>query len=289
MTMRVSVIGLCAMGAALARIFHERGCAVTVWNRSAEKAEPLVRAGVTLAASAAEAVAASPATVVCVYDRKASDAILHAAPVAAALRGKVLVQFTTGGPKEAQSAALWAQDQGARYLEGAIQAAPSQMGQPDTPVLLSGDSAAYREVQDLLRSVAGHLVYLGEQVEAAATMDLATLSYVYGAYLGFMQGARLAEVHGVDLVRYGEIVRSVAPSFGAFFEHQAGVIKSGDFRISESPLRISIEATARILQAAVETGVDTRVAKLSADLLRQAGEAGYAGEELAALIKVLRS
>lgn len=287
--MRVSVIGLGAMGATLARIFQQRGHAVTVWNRSPEKAEPLVRAGVMLAASAAEAVAASPVTVVCVYDRAASDAILHPAPVAAAVRGKVVVQLTTGGPKEAQAASLWAQSQGARYLEGAIQAAPSQMGQADTPLLLSGESATYRDVQDLLRCAAGHLVYLGEQIEAAATMDLATLSYVYGAYLGFMHGARLAEVHGVDVVRYGEIVRSVAPSFGAFFEHQAGVIKSGDFRISESPLRISVEATARILQASAEAGVDTRVPKLSADLLRQADVAGYAGEELAALIKVFRS
>ncbi len=287
--MRVSVIGLGAMGATLARIFQERGHAVTVWNRSPEKADPLVRAGVTLAPSAAAAVAASPVTVVCVYDRAASDTIFHPAPVAAAVRDKVLVQLTTGGPKEALAASLWAQGHGARYLEGAIQAAPSQMGQPDTPLLLSGPSGTYHDVQELLRAAAGHLVYLGEQIEAAATMDLATLSYVYGAYMGFMHGARLAEVHGIDVVRYGEIVRSVAPSFGAFFEHQAGVIGSGDFRISESPLRISVEATARILQASAEAGIDTRVAKLSADLLRQAEASGYGAEELAALIKVFRS
>ncbi|MGK6310801.1 NAD(P)-dependent oxidoreductase [Variovorax sp. DT-64] len=287
--MHVSVIGLGSMGATLARLFLDRGHSVTLWNRSPEKATELVAAGATLVASPAQAVAASAVTVVCVYDYAAVDAILRQPEVQAALRAKVLVQLTTGSPQEALSASQWAQKHGADYLEGAIQAAPSQMGQPDTPLLLSGDAGTYRDVEDLLRGVAGNLVYLGEQIDAAATMDLATLSYVYGAYMGFMHGARLAEVRGVDVVRYGEIVRSVAPSFGAFFEHQAGVIRSGDFRISESPLRISVEATARILQASVAAGIDTQVARLCADVLQQAGAAGYGDEELAALIKVFRA
>lgn len=286
--MHVSVIGLGSMGATLARLFLERGHSVTVWNRSPDKAAGPVDAGARLASSAAEAVAASAVTVVCVYDYAAANAILRQPPVEAAIGGKLLVQLTTGSPQEALSAAQWAERHGVRYLEGAIQAAPSQMGQPDTPLLLSGDAGTYRDVEELLRGVAGNLVYLGAQIDAAATMDLATLSYVYGAYLGFMHGARLAEVRGVDVGRYGEIVRSVAPSFGAFFEHQAGVIRSGDFRISESPLRISIEATARILQASADAGIDTQVARLCAGLLQQAGEAGYGDQELAALIKVLR-
>lgn len=287
--MRVSVIGLGSMGATLARLFLAAGHAVTVWNRSPGKAAGLVEGGAQLAASAAAAVAASPVTVVCVYDYAAADAILRRPAEEAALDGKVLVQLTTGSPQEALAAAEWAGRQGARYLDGAIQAAPSQMGQPDTPLLLSGDAQTWQEVQALLRDVAGHLVYLGPQVDAAATMDLATLSYVYGAYLGFMHGARLAEVRGVDVARYGQVVHTVSPSFGAFFAHQAGVIQSGDFTISESPLRISVEATARILQASADMGIATQVPRLAAVLLKRADEAGYGGEELAALIKVFRA
>ena len=289
MTTRVSVIGLGSMGSTIARLFLAQGHAVTVWNRTPERADPLVQAGATLAAGADEAVAASPVTVVCVYDYPAAHAILRQPAVEAALAGKVLVQLTTGSPQEAVAAHAWAERHGARYLDGAIQAAPSQMGQADTPLLLSGDADVHADVAALLRVMAGNVVYLGPQIDAAATMDYATLSYVYGAYLGFVHGVRLAEVRGLDVARYGQIVRSVAPSFGAFFEHQAGVIRSGDFRISESPLRISVEATARILQASSEAGLDTRVPRLAADLLRQAADAGYAGEELAALVKVLRA
>jgi len=48
---RVSVIGTGAMGSALAGRLLDSGYAVTVWNRSAEKARPLTDRGAVLAAS----------------------------------------------------------------------------------------------------------------------------------------------------------------------------------------------------------------------------------------------
>jgi 3-hydroxyisobutyrate dehydrogenase-like beta-hydroxyacid dehydrogenase len=276
------------MGATIARLYAEKGHEVTVWNRSADKAEPLRPLGVRVAASAAQAVAASPVTVVCVFDYRAADAILHSAEAETAIRGKLLVQLSTGSPDDAVAAAAWAQDHGARHLEGAIQAAPSQMGQPDTPILVSGDGATWRDAEPLLRELGGGLVYLGEDIAAAATMDLATLSYVYGAFLGFVHGARMAEAQGLGVAQYGRIVNAISPSFGAFFEHEGKVIESGDFRITESPMRISVLATARILQASQAAGLDTRVPALAARLLEQADSAGLGNEEVAAVIKLLR-
>jgi 3-hydroxyisobutyrate dehydrogenase-like beta-hydroxyacid dehydrogenase len=287
--MRVSVIGLGSMGATLARLLLAGGRQVTVWNRTPGKAAALIEAGAVLAPDAGSAIAASPVTLMCVHDFAAADAILGRPGVARALEGRLLVQLTTVSPREAVDGADRITQAGGRYLGAAIQAAPSQMGQPDTPLLVSGDQAAFRDVVDLLRALAGNVVYLGEQVDAAATMDFATLSYVYGSYLGFMHGSRLAEARGVDVARYGEIVRAIAPSFGAFFEHQAGVIRSGDFRVSESPLSISLQATARILAWSQESGIDTQVPRLFAGLLQRAAEAGYDKEELAALIKVFRA
>src|SRR5690606_38499311 len=108
-TMRVTVLGLGSMGATIARLFARKGHDVTVWNRPAGKAEPLRALGAQVAATAAEAMAASPVTVMCVYDYRAADAILHAPEVQAALQGKLLVQLTTGGPADATGAAAFAQ------------------------------------------------------------------------------------------------------------------------------------------------------------------------------------
>lgn len=48
---KIAFLGLGHMGAAMARRLLAAGFPMTVWNRTAEKAEPLVAEGATLAAS----------------------------------------------------------------------------------------------------------------------------------------------------------------------------------------------------------------------------------------------
>jgi 3-hydroxyisobutyrate dehydrogenase-like beta-hydroxyacid dehydrogenase len=285
----VSVIGLGAMGSALARLLLRNGYRVTVWNRTNARAEPLVRDGAILATGAAAAVAASPIVVVCVYDYKATSEILGTKEVGSALTGRVLVQLTTGSPQEARDSEVWAQRHGAGYIDGAIQAAPSQMGMPDTMILVSGAEVAFRQSEPVLKVFGGNVKYLGEQAGAASAMDLATLSYVYGAGLGFFHGARVAESEGFRVDHYGAIVAEISPSFGEFFRHEGKVIESGNFEISESPLKISVEATERLAQAARERGINAEFPTFVSEIFKRAKAAGYEDEEVAALIKVFRA
>lgn len=284
----VSVLGLGAMGVVIARLFLDQGYKVTLWNRTADKADALVARGAVLARSAAEALRASRMAVMCVYDYRAADAIFAMDGVAAAMDGRLLAQLTTGSPKDAREAEAWAHRHGAAYLEGAIQAAPDQMGRPDTPLLVSGAQAVFAEAESLLKVLAGGIVYLGEKASAAAAMDLATLSSIYGTMLGFLHGARIAEHEGFDVAEYGRIVAGIMPTFAGFLQHEGAVIQSGDFTITQSPMRISVEATQRILQTAQEAGINTEFPAFAAGLFRRADAAGLGGEELAALIKLLR-
>ena len=72
----VTVIGLGNMGSALARALLEDGYAVTVWNRSQEKAAPLVDKGAVLAPSPSAAITDSPMIMVCVTNYTAANHIL---------------------------------------------------------------------------------------------------------------------------------------------------------------------------------------------------------------------
>ncbi|HEY5751856.1 MAG TPA: hypothetical protein VIT21_01795 [Chthoniobacterales bacterium] len=134
----------------------------------------------------------------------------------------------------------------------------------------------------------GNITYLGEEAGAASTMDLATLSYVYGAILGFFQGARVCEAEGIRVDTYGSIVAAIAPGFGEFLRHEGNVVQTGNFEVSESPLSISVEATERLAQSARAAGINVEFPALVASLFRRAAAAGYGREEAAALIKVLR-
>lgn len=285
-TKEVTVLGLGMMGTTLARLLLESGYHVTIWNRSPQKAAQLVEQGAILADTAAAAISASPIVVMCVYDYKAANEILF--PGETAMAGKVLIQLTSGSPAEARESEVWAKQHSAEYIDGGIQAAPGQMGRPDTPILLSGAESAYRKSEDVLKVFGGNLTYLGEKIGAASAMDLATLSAIYGSVIGFFHGARIMESEGFPVDEYANVVAGITPSFGDFLKHEGHVIHSGDFTISESPLRISVEAVDRILQQANEARIHNGFPKYTAGLFKQAADAGYGGEELAALIKVLR-
>jgi 3-hydroxyisobutyrate dehydrogenase-like beta-hydroxyacid dehydrogenase len=285
--LEASVIGLGTMGSTLARLLLQKGYHVTVWNRTIAKAKSLVQAGVVLAPNVAAAVSASPIIVICVHDYPATNQILDTKEVAAALTGRILIQLTTGSPQDARDSEVWAKERGANYLDGAIQAAPSQMGRPDTPILVSGAEAAFRQSESLLKVLGGNLTYLGEQIGLASAMDLATLSYIYGGMLGFYHGARICQAEGFHVDTYGAIVADIAPSFGEFLKHEGAVIQSGDYAVSESPLKISVEATERLVKTAQAAQISAEFPIFASGLFKRAMAAGYGNEEAAALVKVL--
>lgn len=286
---KVAVIGLGQMGSTLAKLLLQAGMEVHVWNRSPDKAASLVQAGAIAATSAAQAIEHADIVAMCVHDYRAANEVLTQAGVRAALKGKLLLQLTTGSPQEARDAGASAADIGLDYLDGAIQVAPEQMGKPDTTILVSGTQAAFDKARAVLAAFGGNVVYLGERIAAAATMDLATLSYIYGAAAGFFQGAALAQAEGLDVGVYSDIARDMSPSFGEFLGHEGKVIASGDFTISQSPLSISVGATERIEQAMRAKGLHTELPALIARLLRQADAAGYGQQEFAAVVKILQA
>ncbi|WP_406499813.1 NAD(P)-dependent oxidoreductase [Streptomyces sp. NBC_00846] len=73
----VAVLGLGTMGTGLATRLLDQGVQVRVWNRTAERAEPLVRAGAVAAAHPADAVEGTSAAICTVADGEALAAVLH--------------------------------------------------------------------------------------------------------------------------------------------------------------------------------------------------------------------
>jgi len=285
---KVSVIGLGSMGTTLARLLLQKGYEVTVWNRSSGKADELIKEGAILAKDIREAIAASPVIVICVYNYQASRDILDTPEVKALLDQKLLLQLSTISPNEAIEAELWATEHGASYINGGIQAAPTQMGQPDTPILISGKEATYRTAEPILNVFGGAISYLGEKIAASPTVDLATLSYIYGASIGFFHGARIIESQGLSVEEYAKIIAGISPSFGEFLKHEGNMVHTENYAITESPLRISVEATARLEQTAIASGINAQFPAFAAALFKKADLAGYGDQEVAALIKVLR-
>ena len=124
----ISVIGLGAMGSALARTLMQNGYAVTVWNRSSDKAEALAQAGAGVAESAGVALSTSAATITCIASHEQTIELLE--DCAASLAGKTIIELSTGGAAEARELAELLSNHDASWLIGIINAYRPRSARP---------------------------------------------------------------------------------------------------------------------------------------------------------------
>jgi len=281
----VSLIGLGPMGIALARALQP-GHTLTVWNRTAERANPILNQGTVLAPSALAAVQASPVVLVCVADYAASRSILATPGVADALRGKVLVQLSTGTPQDARDD--WAALSGVAYLDGALLATPGQIGRPDTPLFISGEERALASCRPVLQAIAGNILYMGEPIGNAAAWDLATLSCMFGAMSGFFHGVRICESEGLKVNEFSQMIGAISPVLGEMIDAEGQAIHAGRYGEPESSMATCAGSGRLFVKQAREAKLDASFPNFLMGLFDRALGAGLANERLAAMIKVLR-
>jgi 3-hydroxyisobutyrate dehydrogenase-like beta-hydroxyacid dehydrogenase len=285
----VSVIGLGPMGSALARALLRGSYRVTVWNRTRRNTEPLVRDGASEARSARDALVASPIPIACVADYAAARSILNATSSTPDLSGHTLVQLSTGSPKEARESESWARERGIDYIDGAILVAPSQIGTPESAILASGSRTAFQRTDSTLKSVAPNLTYLGEEVGSAAALDLAFLSHFFGGLLGFYHGARILEAERMPVTALGSMIAAVAPALGQIIDHDAGVIQADRYENPESTLKNSATVVELLVRHARDARINADFPEFASALFRKGMAAGYGREDVAALMKALRT
>lgn len=281
---KVSIIGLGAMGAMLAHLLVQEKQQVTVWNRTAAKADQLIKEGANYTGDIHAAVSASPLVIICVLDYAVTYEIFREVDV----QGKTIIQLSTGTPQDAREMAAMMESRGALYLDGAILATPSQMGQPSTPVFFSGVQTAFERSEAVLKMLAGTLLYMGAAPGAAAAWDLAALSSMFGMMFGFFHGARIIESEGLDVAALGNMIAEISPVLGQMVKSTADDIQQAHYTSPQSSLEICALSFELMMRQAAEGSIKAPFPVFALELFNKARAAGYGDERLAAMMKVLR-
>ncbi|MGE5642886.1 MAG: NAD(P)-dependent oxidoreductase [Byssovorax cruenta] len=279
----VTVIGLGNMGSALARALLENGRAVTVWNRSPEKAAPLVDKGAVLAPSAAAAITASPIIMVCVTNYAAANHILD--EVVTELPGKLLVQFTTGSPQDARASEAWAHSHEAEYLDCAITGSPNSIGTSNAHILAAGQKAAFQKAEAILRILATDLDYKGKAIGLASAWEMVYIMHYYGMFLSLFHSVQICQAEGIPLEEYITLLGKQGKNYEKWLCEN---IQSGNYQETSAPLELWAGGIQQIAQHARDSHIHAEFPQLVARLFQQAMNDGYGREEVSALYKVLQ-
>ncbi|MDG4863404.1 NAD(P)-binding domain-containing protein [Streptomyces sp. T-3] len=283
----VTVLGLGAMGQALAAAFLRAGHPTTVWNRSAGKGEQLVEQGAVRAATAAEAVRASGLVVVCLVDYDASGAVL--APLAGEFEGRVLVNLTSDTPERAREAAAWAAEHKISYLDGAIMVPTPVIGSPEALLFYAGPKAAYDAHEQTLKALGGNASYLGDEHALAGVYDLALLDLFWHSMSGLIHAYALAGADGVKGANLAPYLTGFLSIMPAIIEEMADEVDSGKYAGAEANLTMEAAAIEHIIHAADHRNLDTAGLRAMKAVADRAIAKGHGADSWTATIEAVRS
>ncbi|GGP72080.1 NAD(P)-dependent oxidoreductase [Streptomyces sp. L500] len=284
----VTVIGLGLMGQALAGAFLKAGHPTTVWNRSADKAQELVGQGAVLAASPAEAVAASELVVVCVSDYDAMHSVLD--PLGSALSGKALVNLTSGSSEQAREKAGWAAGHGASYLDGAIMTVPALIGGAETVLFYSGPADVFAAHEATLKVLGGNTTHLGADHALAALYDVSLLGVMWGTLNSFLHGVALLDTVGVKASEFLPWATAWVDAVKGFATDYAGQIDAADgkFPANDATMEVHAGALEHLVHESEAQGINPELPLFVQGLMARTIAAGHGKNSYASMVKVFQ-
>jgi 3-hydroxyisobutyrate dehydrogenase len=194
--MRVTVLGMGAMGAGMARSLLREGIEVTVWNRTAERSAPLADAGATVALDPTASVADADVVVAMLFDTAATlDVMAKALP--AMKDGAVFVQCATVGVEGASQTASVAAEHGVAFLDCPVLGTKAPAEQGKLVMLASGDPALRERVQPAFDAISAKTVWVGTELGLGSKLKLVCNAWI-GA-LAAAVGQSFALAHGLGL------------------------------------------------------------------------------------------
>jgi len=214
----VGFVGLGAMGQVIVPRLIQAGHTVRGWNRSPERATPLIELGMQWAETPAAVAAASDVVFSIVTDGAAVRAVaLGENGVLAGMKpGGVYVDMGTVAPDVTRAVAAEFEQRGLRMLDAPLSGSPVTVQQGNASLMIGGDKATFERVEPVLRAIGPKVTYIGGSGQAV-TMKLAVNLLLMVEVIAFGEAVALAEKGGVDReIALDAVLKSVtaAPVLG---------------------------------------------------------------------------
>ena len=280
----VTVIGLGAMGAALASTLLDNGYKVTVWNRSPDKAEPLISKGAVVASSSSEAIDSSPTIIVCIKTHSDTRRVLETSQ---SLKSKKIIELSTGSAPQAESLFEWMTKNGAEGLIGMICAFPRGIGEEDSTIVTVGSESLWNESKSMLRILAGKSSYIGNKIGSLAILFSALFLPRQGFMFGMIYGALLCKKAGVSMETYVEQMPLTIKVVHDYYDVFASSAPSEDYSNPQASIDTYVAAFADTLESFKDNGVSDELPQLMSKLVNRGAEAGLGDKQITSLIKLL--
>lgn len=282
---RIGMIGLGLMGTAMSERLLEHGFHVFVWNRTKEKADPLLALG---ARWSDNPMADCDRIIISLYASDVVESVierllndLHTEQAPEELPGKILIDTTTGAPERSAKMSTYLATLGLKYLDAPISGSSEQTRRGEATVMVGGEREAYEACNDLWPILGANIYHVG------ASGSAAKMKLVSNLVLGLNRAA-LAEAlvfaHGigVDPASALEVLRG-SMAYSRVMDVKGQKMLNEDFTV-----QARLSQHLKDVRLILDSGVSLPLSETHRQLLEQAEAMGLGEEDNSAIIKAIQ-
>jgi len=281
-------VGLGTMGGGVVRRLLAVGHAVTVWNRTREKAEPLLEAGARWADSPRSVAERSDIVFTMVTNTAAVQAVTEGPDgiLAGLGPGKVYVDMSTASPANTRALAETVVAVGAQMLDAPVSGSVITLEEGKLSIMVGGERETFERVKPVLEAIGPRVFHLGPN-GAAVTMKIAINLSLAVQMLAFSEGVLLAEKTGIAReqaveVMLASVIASPMVAYRGPFVLEQPDEAWFDCRMMQKDMNLALEL-GRELEVPLPTTAVTN------ELLTAANAMGSGDRDFAVLFDVLAS
>ncbi len=229
MSQSIGFIGLGLMGQPMALNLVRAGFAVTVFNRTSSKAEPLQQAGARVAATPAEAARHADVVMTIVSDSAAVEEVVSGkGGILESLRpGSIVIDSSTISPLVSRRLACHTAGKQASWLDAPVTGSKHGAAKGELTFMIGGDREALERAMPVLRALGKKHIYCG--LHGSGLAAKLSQNVIQAAMVEiFSEGFVLATKAGVRPEALFEVIQS-SLARSALIDFKAPFVFKGDF------------------------------------------------------------
>ena len=272
-TPRVALLGTGIMGRGMALNIVKAGIALTVWNRTRDKAEGL---GAAVSDTPGDAVAGAAVVVTILADADTTEqTVRDAAPAP----GTIWLQQATVGIDGSERLAKLADELGLVYVDAPVLGTkgPAEAGQ--LTILASGPDDAREAITPILDAIGARTLWLGAAGQGSR-LKLVANAWVLTIVEGVAESLALAKALGLAPESFLEVVKGGAVD-APYVQIKGAAMLSGELD-AQFPLWGAAKDARLIEEAARDSGLDLGLIEAARRHFERAEAEGHGDLDMAA-------
>lgn len=279
-------VGLGLMGSRIVKRLLAAGHRVSGYNRTPEKAEALIQAGMEWKNSPREVAQAADITLSMVTDTAALSSVADGPDgiLAGLSAGKIYVDMSTVSPRLIRELAERVASTGAHMLEAPVSGSIPAAEGGTLVIYVGGEAQVLETVRPVFEQLSQKIIHVGKNGEAIVTKIAINLN-LPTQLISLFEGLLLVERSGLSrAAALDSLLNSVAAS--PAMKYRAPLILNMPEEVwfsaamMQKDLRLALEL-------GEELGVELRTVKLAQEMLHQAEELGWGDQDFAVLFQVV--